>query len=685
MVRGLGLTLSFAVLVSPTLAGNASTAGAGNASTAGNASLMGKGNGKRKGQLKALALDAAGEIHELQVEKEQLRQALLEATTGANLAASAASAAAAAAEKAAARMVRKAGDDLVASAPAPGRLVPAEQGLHPVGLVIMADELFQKRYAPQIQSVRCYVQQQGYDLWLLNGMMFPRCVAFHSDFFYLKHCAVAEFLETQKEGYSAVVLDADVVAVALDRPLDFWLSSKSDLQFYERIAGPEVMAGNYIARNVPWVREFLRHWALLRSRKPPGFSSADNGALHVMLINALELDGAAQVTELYTNLTATVNDLAPYWSFVRAAQKVLGPPRTWSLTSTAFGRRHGCLWRSCELAVWPRMSFFVDDGVYLEQKASGLVGPIMHHGIKDAKTVEPHYFQSVWSCMINAPEALVDASSMGQVAWRVAVGYPELYPQGSGCIGPQCAEACVSNFTCSPLGDFDEPLMRQWQRDYKYFLVVLRRVLCFALASVVVLGATCALVRLEPCNERKLQPEGDEGDGQTAPSVVSLKTCDFLQINGQEVGCVQAEWSGRVLKRKKQEVGVLCEAPIHFEAQNAAGASTWKAAEGKIVVAQRGDEEFDAMARRAETSGAVGLVVVDSHETFEDDFEMAAEDPRRPPPVPAVLVPKSWQPMLRSGEAATMVRRYQRTPSKADARMLQFLRLRGVDVSLKVQ
>mmetsp|Transcript_85387 Transcript_85387/g.204613 ORF Transcript_85387/g.204613 Transcript_85387/m.204613 type:complete len:143 (-) Transcript_85387:1190-1618(-) len=142
MVRGLGLTLSFAVLVSPTLAGNASTAGAGNASTAGNASLMGKGNGKRKGQLKALALDAAGEIHELQVEKEQLRQALLEATTGANLAASAASAAAAAAEKAAARMVRKAGDDLVASAPAPGRLVPAEQGLHPVGLVIMADELF---------------------------------------------------------------------------------------------------------------------------------------------------------------------------------------------------------------------------------------------------------------------------------------------------------------------------------------------------------------------------------------------------------------------------------------------------------------------------------------------------------------------------------------------------------------
>ena len=37
------------------------------------------------------------------------------------------------------------------------------------------------------------------------------------------------------------------------------------------------------------------------------------------------------------------------------------------------------------------------------------------------------------------------------------------------------------------------------------------------------------------------------------------------------------------------------------------------------------------MARRAETSGAVGLVVVDSHETFEDDFEMAAEDVKLEP------------------------------------------------------
>ena len=39
------------------------------------------------------------------------------------------------------------------------------------------------------------------------------------------------------------------------------------------------------------------------------------------------------------------------------------------------------------------MSFFVDDGVYLGQKGNGLVGPVMHHGIKNANDVEHHYFQ----------------------------------------------------------------------------------------------------------------------------------------------------------------------------------------------------------------------------------------------------------------------------------------------------
>eukprot|EP00435_Cladocopium_sp_Y103_P049354 s1856_g14.t2 len=335
----------------------------------------------------------------------------------------------------------------------------------------------------------------GDELWwtetarMLADALTKSMKPFRSDFFYLKHCAVAELLETRPERYTAVVLDADVVAVVLDRGLERWLHGPGELQFYQRIAGPEIMAGNYLARNVPWVREFLRHWALLRSRKPPGFSSADNGALHVALVNILDLEGAEHVSTLYSNLTALVDNLDPYWNFVRAAEKVLGPPRAWNLANTAFGQKT-CTWSdSCVLTIWPRMNFFVDDGVYLGQKANGLIGPVMHHGIKNAHDVEHHYYQNVWSCTIDGGSSLVDESSLGHQAWQIAAGYPELYPQGLGCAGPQCAEACVSNFTCFPLDDGDEPLMRKRQRDSRYLFVVVRRVLCFAFALVVVLGA----------------------------------------------------------------------------------------------------------------------------------------------------------------------------------------------------
>ena len=65
------------------------------------------------------------------------------------------------------------------------------------------------------------------------------------------------------------------------------------------------MAGNYIAVNEPWVLEFLRHWTHFRFRFPPGFSSADNGALHLALLEMLELPEALLVQQLYANLTAT--------------------------------------------------------------------------------------------------------------------------------------------------------------------------------------------------------------------------------------------------------------------------------------------------------------------------------------------------------------------------------------------
>ncbi|CAK9092818.1 unnamed protein product [Durusdinium trenchii] len=327
------------------------------------------------------------------------------------------------------------------------RAAPEASGSRHQGLAIVADDGFRVRYQLQIQSLRCYARAQGYDFWLLQGSEFPECQPYSSveDFFFQKHCAIANLLEQQEDRYALAVLDADVVAVDLDRSLDMWMGSQGDLQFYKRITGEEVMAGNYIARNRPWVRQFLRNWASFKWRRPPGFSSADNGALHVALMEALERPEATRVAELYGNLTAMVEDLTPYWHFVEEAMVYL-TARHWHMEDTKLGHLCG---RPCVLSIWPRMSFFVDDGVYLNRHGSS-IGPVMHHGIKDPQDL-PRYFADLDACRANrgADGAWVSPEQLGQEALRLAEGYRDLYQQG---FCEQCAQHCVASFTCAPLG-----------------------------------------------------------------------------------------------------------------------------------------------------------------------------------------------------------------------------------------
>ncbi|CAE7867606.1 hypothetical protein AK812_SmicGene30101 [Symbiodinium microadriaticum] len=181
----------------------------------------------------------------------------------------------------------------------------------------------------------------------------------------------------------------------------------------------------------------------------------------------------------------------------------------------------------------------------------------------------------------------------------------------------------------------------------------------------------------------------EEATEERPPTVVAVDTADYLEVDGQEpLGCVAADWSERLLRmRYKSEVGVLCEAPAHYSQKNEFGLNAWgPEARGKVVVAVRGEVEFETMARRAEDAGAVGLVIVDNEDEWEDDFEMTLEERHRPPPaVPAVLVPKSARSRLREGLKVRVVRRIERNLASNEEKLLQFLRLRGVEVGLQLQ
>ena len=91
------------------------------------------------------------------------------------------------------------------------------------------------------------------------------------------------------------------------------------------------MAGSSMVRNTEFGRRFLYLWESYEYHKPVGYSSSDNGALHLALIEAIGLQDVKQCFNEYANLTATVNDLNPYYNFVRCTRLLTGPGRRWKV------------------------------------------------------------------------------------------------------------------------------------------------------------------------------------------------------------------------------------------------------------------------------------------------------------------------------------------------------------------
>ena len=147
-----------------------------------------------------------------------------------------------------------------------------------VHLVAVADEDFAKKYQPLFEENDKYSNFYKYKWHIISGENIELCEKRHKDFFFRKHCIVAEWMgNSLNENDVVFVFDSDVVPFRFDESLENWTSTDEDVIFYERIWNTEIMAGNYIARNNQRARMFLRGWAEFEFEKPTGFSSADNG------------------------------------------------------------------------------------------------------------------------------------------------------------------------------------------------------------------------------------------------------------------------------------------------------------------------------------------------------------------------------------------------------------------------
>jgi len=240
-------------------------------------------------------------------------------------------------------------------------------------MVAVADEKFRARYAPVFKAMALYASQQCY-IWLVLGDTGsePLCEQKYADFFFRKHCIVSEWMRMHAMiGDWIFVFDSDVVPYRTSIPLTHWLKNEGDLIFYDRAMNTEVAAGNYAVRNTAATRDFLMRWAAYEAERPPGFSSADNGAIHLHLVRTLRLEHLKSVAcaQMYYNLTAPVTNLDPYFEYVGCTRQLV---KAGVFVSDD---------RSLVIRIMAKRTAWVLDH-HQDSYGKDEVGPVFHHGVK---------------------------------------------------------------------------------------------------------------------------------------------------------------------------------------------------------------------------------------------------------------------------------------------------------------
>ena len=197
-------------------------------------------------------------------------------------------------------------------------------------IFIAADNLFQQQNQLQMDTIRCYSERHGYKVIvsnlkenkMVNDLLVNDCCQKHKDFFFKRHCVLACYMESIPSNAHIFLFDSDVMVGLTDVSLDHWKNGDFDISYFERRFSGELMAGGYCVKNTLIARNFLRRWANYEFSRPPGFSSADNGAIHVALLEYFGL--ARKCVKRFYKLTADAMDLHPYFSFVSCARHALG-------------------------------------------------------------------------------------------------------------------------------------------------------------------------------------------------------------------------------------------------------------------------------------------------------------------------------------------------------------------------
>ena len=258
-------------------------------------------------------------------------------------------------------------------------MAPETVSINSVGIAVFADDHFQRVQEHQHATIKCYAIQHGYDWLLINPDDYPECsTSIEGHFFFVRHCALRMFLATKPDGYTVLVLDGDVIGGLAEQNLDRWIGGKdanTDLIFYERMQLGEIAASSFIVRNSEFTRTFLKTWYDFYLHSPPGFSSSDNGAIHLVLLSAIGFKEQEHCFSEYRRLSKSQDQPGwweEYFEFVACARHILGPARRWHVYGAISG----------VITIWPQFHSWIEDYNLIPDPKFNSHFPFSH-GVKD--------------------------------------------------------------------------------------------------------------------------------------------------------------------------------------------------------------------------------------------------------------------------------------------------------------
>ncbi|CAD5227820.1 unnamed protein product [Bursaphelenchus okinawaensis] len=242
---------------------------------------------------------------------------------------------------------------------------------------------YETHYQVAQDSLKCYLASANYTLLLVDLYNDTRvndnCP--HDQLFFKKHCAASVYLE---DADWMLVLDADAGVVNPNHCIEEYIDDRVDLVFYERFFNWEIASGNYLVRNTPFARDFLRRWADWQYTQPANWNGADNGVLQIHILQSV-MPGAKAEIKACESIWLRGTGYDTYMAYVTCVKVMLGAQRIWPGKIKIARRAHS----------------FIRDGYLTTDKWSEY--DFMLHGWK-AQAIGADGWESPYSQMFNLTE-----------------------------------------------------------------------------------------------------------------------------------------------------------------------------------------------------------------------------------------------------------------------------------------